>query len=78
MWNKEWKMKRKSDRDLNILIHEEYFEYIAEKSAQYDLNKRYCNVKHSVYEDRNDIDINMNNNQMSNNEYFNGMFIHIV
>lgn len=72
MWNKEWKkLKRESDRDLNILMQEEYFEDIAERSAHYNLNKvRY--IEHSV-EVQNDIDINIYS--MSNDEYYNGINI---
>lgn len=68
-------MKRKSDRDLNILIQEEYFENVAKKSAHYNLSKKYNAEQHSMQQKRN-TNISVSNNQINNNDYLNGILIY--
>lgn len=71
MWNIEWKkLKRKCDKNLNILAQEEYFEKIARRSASHNFTIKYCNEEQQfVYEDH-DTD--------SNNECYAGMSLNII
>lgn len=53
MWNVEWKrLKRKYEKNLNILEQEEYFENIAKRSACHNFKIQYCNEEQQcTYED---------------------------